>query len=232
MIGINNEYERSIIFRLGRLRPPVGPGLYWYIPFVDRRVTVDIRTHAVELEHQDAVTMDGVTIRVNAVLYYKVVDPVLAITAVSRYHDAVYQSALTAMRNVIGRHDLESVLSDRDGLNRSVKSIVDGVTSPWGIHVDSIEMKDIDMAESVQRALSLEAEAVREKSARIIKAGAELEAARNLAEAATILGDHPMGLELRRLQMLSEIGTSGTVVVVPSGYSGPFIPHDTLGSIK
>jgi regulator of protease activity HflC (stomatin/prohibitin superfamily) len=218
---MDREYERGVIFRLGRFHSVRGPGLYWVIPVVDQKVRVDIRTRTVDIESQETVTSDSVTIRVNAVLYYRIKSPEKAIVVVSNFQSATYQIALTTLRNVIGQHLLDEVLRDRDKINQAVQKIVDEITDPWGLSVDLVEMKDVEIPTAMQRAMAKEAEAVREKRARIIKAQAEQEAAMKLSEAAGQIAAHPAALELRRMQMVSEVGIENnttTIVLMPSEF--------------
>jgi regulator of protease activity HflC (stomatin/prohibitin superfamily) len=218
---IDREYQRGIIFRLGRNHSVKGPGLYWVIPMVDQKVQVDIRTKTIDIEPQETVTADSVTIRVNAVLYYRIIDPSNAINRVESYQLAVYQIALTPLRNVVGQNRLDDVLQQRDKINNAVQAIVDDVTEPWGIAIERVEIKDVEIPQSMQRAMAKEAEALREKRARIIKAAAEQEASQKLSEAAAQIALNPVALELRRMQMLTEIGAENnttTLVMIPSDF--------------
>ncbi|WP_126147428.1 slipin family protein [Synechococcus elongatus] len=220
-LKIDREYQRGIIYRLGRVRRLRGPGLYWIFPGIEQKVQVDLRLRTVNIEPQETVTADSVTIRVNAVLYYRMIDPVKAINSVESYRDAVYQIALTTLRNVIGQNLLDDVLQNRDRINFNVQQIVDEVTEPWGIVIERVEMKDVEIPLSMQRAMAKEAEAVREKRARRIKAEAELEASEKLTAASRMISSSPAALELRRLQMLAEIGTENnttTVLMLPSDF--------------
>ena len=222
-IRIAQEYQRGVMFRLGRFSRIKGPGLYWIAPIIDRVQTLDLRTRTVAVEQQETITRDSVTINVNAVLWYKITDPERAVIAVERYGDAVYQLALTSLRNIIGQHVLDEVLKERDKINEALKTIVDQATQPWGIHIEIVEMKDVEIPEAMQRAMAREAEAIREKRARIIKAEAESEAAQKLATAAGIIASNPAALELRRMQMVTEIGAehnTTTVVLMPSEMVG------------
>ncbi len=220
-IRVAQEYERAIVFRLGRFTGIRGPGLYWIIPLIERQRTVDIRTRTVDLEQQETITKDSVTIKVNAVLWFSVVEPGNAILKVANYHQAVYQFAVTSLRNIIGQHVLDEVLRDREGINRTLQQMVDSATEPWGIRIEMVEMKDVEIPEGMQRAMAREAEAIREKRARIIKAEAELEASVKLMQGAEQMARAPMALELRRMQMLSEIGIDNnttTVIMMPSEF--------------
>jgi regulator of protease activity HflC (stomatin/prohibitin superfamily) len=220
-LRIAQEYERAVIFRLGRCVGTRGPGLYWLIPLIERGLVVDIRTMTVDVERQETITKDSVTIKVNAVLWFRVADPVRAIIAVKQYRSAVYQAALTSLRNIIGQHLLDEVLKERDAINARLLTIVDQATDAWGIKVETVEMKDVEIPSSMQRAMAREAEAVREKRARIIKAEAEQEASEKLSEASQRIMEHPAALELRRLQMISEVGAehnSTTIMLIPSDF--------------
>ncbi|MBL1175927.1 slipin family protein [Pantanalinema sp. GBBB05] len=222
-LKLDREYQRGVIYRLGRAKSLRGPGLYWIVPWVDQKVQVDVRTKTVNIEPQETVTADSVTIRVNAVLYYRILDPVKAINRVENYELAVYQIALTTLRNVVGQNILDDVLQNRDKINLKVQEIVDEITEPWGIVIERVEMKDVEIPTSMQRAMAKEAEAVREKRARIIKAAAEQEASLKLAEASQNISAYPAALELRRLQMLTEIGAENnttTVLMIPSDFIG------------
>jgi len=218
-IRIVQEYERSVVFRLGRYSRLAGPGLFWIIPLLEWTTKVDLRTRTVDIEQQETITKDSVTINVNAVLWYKIADPQKAVLAVEKYGSAVYQVALTSLRNIIGQHALDEVLRDRDAINGALRAIVDQTTEAWGVKIEMVEMKDVEIPEVMQRAMAREVEAVREKRARIIKSEAELEAAQKLTSAALLMTESPMALELRRLQMVAEIGAENnttTVIMLPS----------------
>jgi regulator of protease activity HflC (stomatin/prohibitin superfamily) len=222
-IRITQEYERGVVFRLGRFLAVRGPGLYWIVPIFDRQWRLDLRTRTVTVEQQETITRDSVTVKVNAVLWYKIIDPERSIVAVQNYSTAVYQLALTSLRNIIGQHVLDEVLKERDKINDTLKKIVDEATRPWGIQIEMVEMKDVEIPEAMQRAMAREAEAIREKRARIIKAEAEAEAAEKLAVAARVVAVNPAALELRRMQMVTEIGAehnTTTVVLMPSEMVG------------
>ena len=213
------EYQRGVIFRLGRLAGTRGPGLIWLIPMVERQRVVDIRTITVNVEPQETITRDSVTVRVNAVLWFRVTDPERAIVAVADNGLAVYQVALTSLRNIIGQHVLDEVLRERDQINDTLRAIVDKATDAWGVEVVMVEMKDVEIPEGMQRAMAREAEAIREKRARIIKAEAEFEASQKLNEAAQQIAQTPLSLELRRMQMVAEVGAehnTTTIVLLPS----------------
>lgn len=213
-LGINQEYERAVLFRLGRLGTTKGPGWYWLIPFVDRVMKVDTRTITVQLETQETITRDGVAVRVNAVLWYRAVDPARVVTAVENWRVAVIQAAETGMRDAIGQSDLDQMLKDRIAINRRLLELLSAAAERWGIEVDAVEIKDVDIPEQMQRAIAREAEAIREKRARIIKAEGENEAAQKLAEAAATIATAPGALELRRLQTLTEIGVEHNSTII------------------
>jgi len=220
-LRLDREYQRGLIFRLGRTKGVKGPGLYWIIPWIDQKVQLDIRTKTVNIEPQETVTSDSVTIRVNAVLYYRIIEPSRAINKVENYQMAVYQIAMTTLRNVVGQNILDDVLQNRDKINNKVQEIVDQVTKPWGIIIERVEMKDVEIPLAMQRAMAKEAEAIREKRARIIKASAEQEASLKLVEASLKMGESPIALELRRLQMLTEVGAENnttTIIMMPSDF--------------
>ncbi len=219
---IAQEYQRAIVFRLGRFQSIKGPGLYWLIPFFEQQQRVDIRTKTVDLEQQETITKDSVTIKVNAVLWFKITNPEEAIIKVADYNKAVYQFSVTALRNIIGQHTLDEVLREREQINETLQKIVDVTTEPWGIKIEMVEMKDVEIPEAMQRAMAREAEAIREKRARIVKAEAELEASIKLTLGAKEMEGSPIALELRRMQMLSEIGIDNnttTVILMPSEFT-------------
>lgn len=212
--GINQEYERAVLFRLGRLGVTKGPGWYWLIPVVDRVVKVDLRTATVQLDTQETITRDGVAVRVNAVLWFRAADPILVVTAVQAWQSAVVQAAETGMRDAIGQNDLDQMLKDRLGINARLLELLSTAAGRWGVVIDAVEIKDIDIPEQMQRAIAREAEAIREKRSRIIKAEGESEAANKLLEAATIIAKSPGALELRRLQTLTEIGVEHNSTII------------------
>src|SRR5580692_11804452 len=182
---VAQEYQRGVIFRLGRFQGLRGPGLYWIVPLsIERAVTVDIRTRTVSAEQQETITRDSVTVKLNAVLWYRVTDAAKSVIAVADAPAAVYQLALTSLRNSIGQHDLDEVLRERDKINGLLRENIAGSTVAWGVEVERFEMKDVELPEAMQEVMAMQAQAIREKRARIIKAEAELEASRKLAEAA------------------------------------------------
>jgi len=212
--GINQEYERAVVFRLGRVVEPKGPGWYWLIPFVDRALRIDTRTVTIALDTQETVTRDGVAVRVNAVLWFRAVNPVRVVTVVESWQRAVLQAAETGLRDAIGQSDLDQLLKDRAVINQRLMGMLTRAVEQWGVAVDAVELKDLDIPESMQRAIAREAEAMREKRARIIKAEGEKEAAKTLAEAASTIAGSSGALELRRLQTLSEIGVEHNSTVI------------------
>lgn len=230
-IRVVQEYERAVVFRLGRYVGTRGPGIYYLIPLLEQGTTADLRTATVSVEQQETITKDSVTIKVNAVLWFSIADPALAIIAVQDFRSAVYQVALTSLRNIIGQHMLDEVLRDRTAINAKLREIVDEATEPWGLKVGMAEMKDVEIPPSMQRAMAREAEAVRERRARAIKAEAELEASQRLAEAAAMIESNPAALELRRFQMISEVGAehnSTTIIMIPSEFASlarAIVPH-------
>jgi regulator of protease activity HflC (stomatin/prohibitin superfamily) len=212
--GINQEYERSVIFRLGRIVEPKGPGWYWLVPFVDRAQRVDIRTVTYALDTQETVTRDGVPVRVNAVLWFRATNAVRVVTSVDQWQRAVVQAAETGLRDAIGQSDLDNLLKDRATINERLMGMLGRAVEQWGVAIDAVELKDLDIPESMQRAIAREAEAIREKRARIIRAEGEREAARTLSEAAAVISGSPGALELRRLQTLADIGTENNSTVI------------------
>ena len=232
---IAQEYQRAVIFRLGRFQNIKGPGLYWIIPFIDAQQRVDIRTKTVDLEQQETITKDSVTVKVNAVLWFKITNPENAIIKVADYNKAVYQFSVTALRNIIGQHTLDEVLREREQINGTLQKMVDSATEPWGIKIEMVEMKDVEIPEAMQRAMAREAEAIREKRARIVKAEAELEASIKLTQGAKEMEKSPIALELRRMQMLSEIGIDNnttTIVLVPSEFTNAAKSFSDLAAKK
>lgn len=218
-IRVAQEYERSVVFRLGRYVGTRGPGLFYLIPIIEWQRLVDIRTVTDKVEQQETITKDSVTIKVNAVLWFRVVDPEKSVIAVVDYRDAAYQIAVTSLRNIIGRHVLDEVLRERDAINAHLREVVDQAVAAWGLSVSLVEMKDVEIPAVMQRAMAREAEAIREKRARIIKADAEFESSRKLAAAAQEIEKGHGALELRRLQMITEVGAehnSTTIIMIPS----------------
>jgi regulator of protease activity HflC (stomatin/prohibitin superfamily) len=221
-LRIAQEYQRGVVFRLGRYIGVRGPGLYWIIPLgIERSVTIDIRTRTVSAERQETITRDSVTVKLNAVLWYHIVDAGKSVIAVSDAGAAVYQPALTSLRNIIGQHDLDEVLQQRNKINSLLRDNIAAPSTRWGIEVERFEMKDVELPEAMQQVMAMQAEAIREKRARIIKAEAELEASRKLGEAAEQMANNPVAVELRRMQMVTEVGAennSTTVLMIPSDF--------------
>ena len=221
-LRIAQEYERGVVFRLGRYSGQRGPGLYWIIPLgIERAVTIDIRTRTVSAEQQETITRDSVTVKLNAVLWYRITDASKSVIAVADAPAAVYQLALTSLRNIIGQHDLDEVLQERDKIHGLLRENIADSTVPWGLEVERFEMKDVELPESMQEVMAMQAQAIREKRARIIKAEAELEASKKLADAAQQMANNPVAVELRRMQMVTEVGAennSTTVLMIPSDF--------------
>ncbi len=204
-VKIVQEYERGVIFRLGRLQGAKGPGLFFIIPFVDRMVKIDLRTVTMDIPPQEVITRDNVTIKVNAVLYFRVLDPSMAVTKVLDYFRATSLIAQTTLRSVLGQAELDTLLAQRDAINARLQQIIDEQTEPWGIKVSVVEVKDVELPQTMQRAMARQAEAEREKRAKVIHAEGELQASQTLANAAEIIGTQPAALQLRYLQTLTEI---------------------------
>ena len=221
-LRIAQEYERGVLFRLGRFVGLRGPGIFWILPLrLERVVIVDVRTRTVSAEQQETITRDSVTVKLNAVLWYRVVDASHAVINVANAPSAVYQLALTVLRNIIGQHDLDEVLQERDKINALLKEAIAPSTSQWGIEVERFEMKDVELPVAMQQVMAMQAEAIREKRARLIKAEAELEASEKLAAASQRMMGNPAALELRRMQMIAEVGAennSTTVMMIPSDF--------------
>ena len=217
-IKVAREYERWIIFRLGRLLPePKGPGLFILIPVVDRMVKVDLRTITLNIPPQEVITKDNVPVRVNAVAYFRIVEPKNAIVQIENFMVATSQIAQTTLRSVLGQHLLDELLSERDKINSILQSIIDESTSPWGIKVSIVEVKDVEIPSGMQRAMARQAEAERERRAKVIAAEGEFQASERLKDAALVIEDHPIALQLRYLQTLIELGSSqSTTIVFPA----------------
>ena len=220
-LRIANQYEGAVIFRLGKYARTSGPGLYLLIPLIEWQVTIDMRTMTTAVEQQEAITRDNVPIKINAVIWRKTIDPKRAVIEVADVGNSVVQVAVTALRNVIGQHTLDDVLKEQETISRALQITIDGVTEPWGVKVERVQMKNVEIPESMQRAMAQEAEALREKRARVIKAEAELDAATMLRQAAEEIMQSPAGLELRRMQMITEVGAEQntmTIVMMPSEF--------------
>ena len=217
-IKVAREYERGIVFRLGRLLPePKGPGLFLLIPIVDRMVKVDLRTITLNIPPQEVITKDNVPVRVNAVAYFRIIAPKDAIVQVENFMVATSQIAQTTLRSVLGQHVLDELLSEREKINAILQAIIDEATGPWGIKVSIVEVKDVEIPSSMQRAMARQAEAERERRAKIINAEGEFQASERLRDAALVLEQHPTALQLRYLQTLLELsGSQSTTIVFPA----------------
>ncbi len=213
-IRVLREYERAVVFRLGRLMPTKGPGLILLMPTIDRMVRVSLRTVTLTIPPQETITRDNIPVRVTAVAYYHVVDATLAVTEVENVHAATVQIAQTTLRSVVGSADLDHLLSERERLNEALQQIIDTQTEPWGVKVTTVEIKDVEIPERMQHAIARQAEAERERRAKIINAEGEYQAAAKLAEAGEVIGANPTTLQLRYLQTLREIGGQQNSTVV------------------
>jgi len=224
-LKVLNEYERGVIFRLGRIIAAKGPGLIILIPIIDRIVKVSLRLVALDVDPQDVITRDNVSVKVNAVLYFRVVDPVKAIVQVENYAYAMSQLAQTTLRSVCGQAELDDLLSEREKINAKLQEILDTHTDPWGIKVTTVELKQIDLPQEMQRAIARQAEAERERRAKVINAEGEFQAAAKLAEASRIIEKHPVALQLRYLQTMREMAAesnSTTFLPIPIELFKPF----------
>ena len=213
-IRILREYERGVVFTLGRFTGVKGPGLIILIPFIQRMERVDLRIIVLDVPEQDVISHDNVSVNVNAVVYFRVVDPEKAIIQVENFYAATSQLAQTTLRSVLGRHELDEMLAEREQLNYDIQEILDKQTDTWGIKISNVEIKHVDLDESMIRAIAKQAEAERERRAKVINAKGELEASKNLVEAAKILSDNPHGIQLRYLQTLSDISSDKTNTVI------------------
>ena len=214
-IKVAREYERGIVFRLGRLQPqPKGPGLFILIPIVDRMVRVDLRTITLTVPPQEVITKDNVPVRVNAVAYFRIVDPKAAIVQIENFMVATSQIAQTTLRSVLGQHVLDELLSEREKINAILQGIIDESTAPWGIKVSIVEVKDVEIPSGMQRAMARQAEAERERRAKIINAEGEFQASERLKDAALVIEEHPIALQLRYLQTLLEIGGANSSTII------------------
>src|SRR6187402_1933645 len=227
-IKILREYERGVIFRLGRLIKAKGPGLILLIPVIDKMIRVSLRTVVLDVPPQDVITQDNVSIKVNAVVYFRVLDPQKAIVQVENYLAATSQISQTTLRSVLGQSELDDLLSQRDKINHRLQQIIDSNTEPWGVKVSNVEVKQIDLPQEMQRAMAKQAEAERERRSKVIAAEGEFQASQRLADAAKILSDQPSALTLRYLQTLREIATennSTTIFPVPIDLLKPFLKN-------
>ena len=221
-IRVVQEYERGVIFRLGRFVGAKGPGLFFIIPFIDKMMKVDLRTVTLDVPTQEAISRDNVTLKVNAVVYFRVLEPGKAIIQVEDYRRATWQIAQTTLRNVIGQSELDELLAHREKINDQLQQIIDEQTEPWGIKVSVVEIKDVELPQTMQRAMAKQAEAEREKRAKIIHAQGEHDAAQELSEAAGVIGSEPAALQLRYLQTLTDIAAEkNSTLIFP-------VPIDTL----
>jgi regulator of protease activity HflC (stomatin/prohibitin superfamily) len=225
-IKILKEYERGVVFRLGRLIPVKGPGLVIIWPVIDKLVKVGLRTVTMDVPAQDIITRDNISVKVNAVVYFRVVDADKAITEVEDFYYATSQISQTTLRSVLGQSQLDDLLSKRDELNAQLQKIIDDQTEPWGIKVTTVEVKNVDLPIEMQRAIAKQAEAERERRAKVIHAEGEFQAAQKLSDAASIIGEHPIALQLRFLQTLTEVATeknSTTIFPIPIDLITPFL---------
>jgi len=232
-IRILNEYERGVIFRLGRVIQAKGPGLIILIPVIDKMVKVSMRLVAMDVDPQDVISRDNVSVKVNAVIYFRVIDPIKAIVEVEDYTYAMSQLAQTTLRSVCGQAELDELLSAREKINSQLQEILDTHTDPWGIKVTTVELKHIDLPQDMQRSMAKQAEAERERRAKVINADGEFQAATKLAEASEIMREHPMALQLRYLQTMREIAAeqnTTTIFPFPIDLFRPFL--DAMGKTK
>ncbi|MDO9565135.1 MAG: slipin family protein [Candidatus Desulfaltia sp.] len=215
-IRILNEYERGVIFRLGRVIKAKGPGLIILIPIIDKMVKVSLRLVAMDVDPQDVITRDNVSVKVNAVIYFRVIDPIKAIIEVEQYNYAMSQLAQTTLRSVCGQVELDELLSERENINEQLQTILDTHTDPWGLKVTTVELKHIDLPQEMQRSMAKQAEAERERRAKVINAEGEFQAAAKLAEASKIIENHPTALQLRYLQTMREMSAEqNTTTIFP-----------------
>lgn len=213
-VRIMSEYERAVVFRLGRIQEPKGPGVVLVAPFVDRVQRIDLRTHTYDVPPQDLITRDNVTVQVNAVTYYNVVDPVRAVVAIENYRVGTQQVAQTTLRSIIGQVSLDDLLTKREDINQRLQQVIDDVTNPWGVKVTIVEVKDVLLPESMRRAMARQAESERDRRAKVIHAMGEQEAAENLAKAAEVMEAHPAAMHLRTLSTMLELGAEQNSTVV------------------
>jgi regulator of protease activity HflC (stomatin/prohibitin superfamily) len=233
-VRILREYERGVIFRLGRLIAQKGPGLIFLIPFIDRMVRIDLRTVTLTVPPQEVISKDNVTVRVNAVAYFRVIDSNRAVTEVENFLLATSQIAQTTLRSVLGKAELDSLLSERERLNAELQQIIDEQTEPWGVKVSTVEVKDVELPADMQRAIARQAEAERERRAKIIAADGEFQAAEKLSQAANIISQNPATLQLRYLQTLLDIGVNQNSTIVfplPLDMVKPFVERGATSSV-
>jgi len=228
-VRVAREYERGVVFRLGRLiTPPKGPGLFFLIPIVDKMIRVDLRTVTLNVPPQEVITKDNVPVRVNAVSYFRIIEPTRAIVQVENFMVATSQIAQTTLRSVLGQHVLDELLSERDKINAILQQIIDEATSPWGIKVSVVEVKDVEIPTGMQRAMARQAEAERERRAKVIAAEGEFQASERLKDAAQVLSENPMSLQLRYLQTILEMSserTSTLILPLPIELLGTLLPN-------
>ena len=220
-VRVADQYERAVVFRLGRYDRTAGPGLYLVLPLLERQVKLDLRTVTRAVEPQEGITRDNVPIKVNAVIWFRITDPQRAVLTVREVENAVVQVSLTTLRTAFGQHTLDDLLKSQDTIAETMQRSIDTVTEPWGVEVERVQMKNIEIPPTMQRAMAQEAEALREKRARLIKAEAELDAAERLRSAAEVIMQNPAGLELRRMQMITEVGAEQntmTIIMMPSEF--------------
>jgi len=220
-IRVANQYERAVVFRLGKFNRTAGPGLYLVWPIVEWQIRLDLRTITTNVEQQEGITRDNVPIKVNAVIWYRIINPARAVMEVREVANAVIQVSVTTLRTVLGQHTLDDILKAQDTISDAMQRSIDTITEPWGVKVERVQMKNVEIPPTMQRAMAQEAEALREKRARLIKAEAELDAAEQLRRAAEVIMQNPASLELRRMQMLTEVGAeqnSMTIVMMPSEF--------------
>lgn len=222
-VKVVQEYERGVIFRLGRLVGVRGPGLFLILPVVDRMVKIDLRTITLEVPPQEIITRDNVSVKVSAVAYFRVIDPESAVVQVADYSRATFQISQTTLRSVLGQSDFDELLSNREQINQKLQQIIDEQTEPWGVKVSVVEVKDVELPENMQRAIARQAEAEREKRAKIINAEGELQAANTLAEAARVISNQESALQLRYLQTLSDIGVEKNTTIVLTDIAGMLV---------
>jgi len=234
-VRVLREYERGVIFRLGRYVATKGPGLFLLIPIIDRMVKVSLRLVTFDVPPQDVITRDNVSIKVNAVLYFRVMEPEKSVISVEDFMYATSQLAQTTLRSVLGQHELDELLAERENLNTKLQNILDEQTDPWGIKVTSVEIKHVDLPQEMQRAMARQAEAERDRRAKVINAEGEFQAAKRLADASGIIGDHPMALQLRFLQTLTEVASESnttTIFPVPIDLFTPFLKKSETNTTR
>jgi regulator of protease activity HflC (stomatin/prohibitin superfamily) len=224
-VKVAREYERGVIFRLGRLKsPPKGPGLFLLIPIVDKMVKVDLRTVTLNVPPQEVITKDNVPVRVNAVAYFRIIDPEKSVVQIENFMNATSQISQTTLRSVLGQHVLDELLSEREKINEILQKIIDEATAPWGIKVSIVEVKDVEIPSGMQRAMARQAEAERERRAKVINAEGEFQASERLREAAEVMSTQPIALQLRSLQTLLELGgQANNTIIFP-------VPLDLINS--